>query len=62
LRRVTVKAAIIFGSKSDSPVIQKAADVFKEFGVPYSSHILSAHRAPELLTETLKKLEADGWR
>ncbi|GHV41522.1 N5-carboxyaminoimidazole ribonucleotide mutase [Spirochaetia bacterium] len=55
-----MKAAIIFGSKSDSPVMKKAADVFKEFGVPYSSHILSAHRVPELLTETLKKLEADG--
>jgi 5-(carboxyamino)imidazole ribonucleotide mutase len=58
--RVNVKAAIIFGSKSDSPVMKKAAGVFREFGVPYTSHILSAHRVPELLTETLKKLEAEG--
>ena len=55
-----MKAAIIFGSKSDSPVMKKAADVFKELGVSYSAHILSAHRVPELLQSTLKKLESDG--
>jgi 5-(carboxyamino)imidazole ribonucleotide mutase len=55
-----MKVAIIFGSKSDQGVMQKAADVLKEFGVAYSSHILSAHRVPELLESTLAKLEADG--
>jgi 5-(carboxyamino)imidazole ribonucleotide mutase len=55
-----MKAAIIFGSQSDAPTMKKAADVFKEFGVPYSSHVLSAHRAPELLGETIRKLEAEG--
>ncbi|MDL2228814.1 5-(carboxyamino)imidazole ribonucleotide mutase [Treponema sp. OttesenSCG-928-L16] len=53
-----MKAAIIFGSKSDSPIMKKTADVFKEFGVTYSSHILSAHRVPELLRQTLQELEA----
>ena len=55
-----MKAAIILGSKSDAPVMRKAADVFREFGVTFSSHILSAHRAPELLTETIRALEAEG--
>jgi 5-(carboxyamino)imidazole ribonucleotide mutase len=55
-----VKAAIIFGSQSDTPIMKKAADVLREFGVDFSSHILSAHRAPELLAETLEKLEAGG--
>jgi 5-(carboxyamino)imidazole ribonucleotide mutase len=55
-----MRAAIIFGSKSDRAVMKKAADVFKEFGVAYSSHILSAHRVPELLEETLVELEAGG--
>jgi len=40
--------------------MKKAADVFRDFGVTFSSHVLSAHRVPELLGETLKKLEADG--
>ncbi|GHV74309.1 N5-carboxyaminoimidazole ribonucleotide mutase [Spirochaetia bacterium] len=55
-----MKAAIILGSASDKPVMQKAADVLREFGVDFSAHILSAHRVPELLTETLKTLEAAG--
>jgi 5-(carboxyamino)imidazole ribonucleotide mutase len=55
-----VKVAIIFGSKSDREIMKKAALVLKEFGVAYSSHILSAHRTPELLEETLAKLEAGG--
>jgi 5-(carboxyamino)imidazole ribonucleotide mutase len=55
-----MKAAIIFGSQSDKTVMKKAADVLREFGVDVSAHILSAHRVPELLTATLKKLEAAG--
>jgi 5-(carboxyamino)imidazole ribonucleotide mutase len=55
-----MKAAIIFGSQSDKPVMKKAADVLREMGVEFSSHVLSAHRVPELLAETLRRLEADG--
>jgi 5-(carboxyamino)imidazole ribonucleotide mutase len=55
-----MQAAIIYGSKSDSEVMKKAACVFREFGVSFSSHVLSAHRVPELLSETIKKLEAGG--
>ncbi|MDR3166446.1 MAG: 5-(carboxyamino)imidazole ribonucleotide mutase [Treponema sp.] len=55
-----MKAAIIFGSRSDTPVMGKAAEVLREFGVDFSSHILSAHRVPELLRETLKNLEETG--
>ena len=55
-----MKVAIIFGSASDTEVMKKAADVFKDFGVPYTSHILSAHRAPELLEKTLRGLETEG--
>jgi 5-(carboxyamino)imidazole ribonucleotide mutase len=55
-----MKAAIIFGSRSDMGIMKKAAAVFREFGVEYTAHIVSAHRTPELLDETLKKLEADG--
>ena len=55
-----MKTAIIFGSQSDKNVFKKAADVFREMGVEYSAHILSAHRVPELLSETLKRLEAEG--
>lgn len=55
-----MKAAILFGSKSDMPIMKKAADVFREFGVSYTAHAISAHRAPELLAETLHTFETDG--
>jgi 5-(carboxyamino)imidazole ribonucleotide mutase len=55
-----MKAAIIFGSQSDTGVMKKAAGVLREFGVDYSAHILSAHRVPELLEQTLQALEAGG--
>ena len=40
------KVGIIMGSDSDLPVVQKAADVLRDFGVPYEIHIYSAHRTP----------------
>ena len=40
------KVGIIMGSDSDLPVVGKAADVLKDFGVPYEMHIYSAHRTP----------------
>jgi 5-(carboxyamino)imidazole ribonucleotide mutase len=55
-----MKAAIIFGSQSDKTIMKRAADVFREFGVAFSAHTLSAHRVPELLAETVGKLEEDG--
>jgi 5-(carboxyamino)imidazole ribonucleotide mutase len=54
-----MKAAILFGSKSDSQTMKKAADVFKEFGVSYVARAVSAHRSPDLLAEILCALEAD---
>ncbi len=41
------KVAIIMGSDSDLPVVSKACDTLKQFGVPCEMHIYSAHRTPE---------------
>ncbi len=38
---------IIMGSKSDLPVMKKAADILKELEVPYEISIKSAHRTPD---------------
>jgi 5-(carboxyamino)imidazole ribonucleotide mutase len=37
---------IIMGSDSDLPVMQAAADILTEFGVPNEVHVVSAHRTP----------------
>ena len=41
------KVAIIMGSDSDLPVVQKAIDVLKQYDVPFEAHVYSAHRTPE---------------
>ncbi len=41
------KIAIIMGSDSDLPIVSKAADTLKSFGVPFEVHVFSAHRTPE---------------
>lgn len=41
------KVAVIMGSDSDLPVVQKAIDTLQEYGVPYEVHVYSAHRTPE---------------
>lgn len=38
---------IIMGSKSDFPVMQKAAEVLNDLGIPYEISIKSAHRTPD---------------
>ena len=41
------KVAVVMGSDSDLPVVEKAIDVLKEYDVPFEVHIYSAHRTPE---------------
>lgn len=41
------KIGIIMGSDSDLPVVGRAADTLREFGVPFETHVYSAHRTPE---------------
>ena len=38
---------ILMGSENDLPVMENAAEVFKEMGIPYEIDISSAHRLPE---------------
>ncbi|SMC23480.1 5-(carboxyamino)imidazole ribonucleotide mutase [Desulfacinum hydrothermale DSM 13146] len=38
---------ILMGSDSDLPVMEAAAEVLRQFGVPFEMAILSAHRTPE---------------
>lgn len=42
---------IIMGSDSDLKVMQAAADVLKQFNIPYELDIVSAHRTPMKMTK-----------
>ena len=41
------KVAIIMGSDSDLPIVEKAIAVLREYEVPFTVHVLSAHRTPD---------------
>ena len=41
------KVGIIMGSDSDLPVVEKAINKLRDYGVPYEVHVYSAHRTPE---------------
>ncbi len=41
------KVAVIMGSKSDLPTVEKAIDTLKDLGIPYEAHVYSAHRTPD---------------
>ncbi len=41
------KVAIIMGSDSDLPVVEKAIEKLDEYGVLFEVHVYSAHRTPE---------------
>ncbi len=56
-----MKVAIFFGSKSDTEIMRGAANCLKEFGVEYKAFVLSAHRVPEKLEETLREVESQGY-
>jgi len=44
-----IKIGVVMGSDSDWDVMQHACRTLDEFGVPYESKIVSAHRTPDLL-------------
>ena len=55
------KIAIIMGSDSDLPIVQKAINVLAEFGVPYEVHVFSAHRTPVEAAEFTKSARKNGF-
>ena len=56
-----MKVAIVMGSKSDYPVVEKAEAMLREFGVEYETRIISAHRTPKQAEEFAANAEANGF-
>jgi len=51
---------IIMGSSSDLAVMQDAADVLKQFGIPHEVAVVSAHRTPEVMMDYAKTARERG--
>jgi 5-(carboxyamino)imidazole ribonucleotide mutase len=59
---VTPVVGIIMGSDSDLRVMQGAADVLAELGVPHEMRIVSAHRTPDVMTDYARTAADRGLR
>lgn len=55
------KVAVIMGSDSDLPVVEKAFAVLKEFGVPFEAHVMSAHRTPAAVRDYVSSARENGF-
>ncbi|MBQ8474131.1 MAG: 5-(carboxyamino)imidazole ribonucleotide mutase [Clostridia bacterium] len=55
------KIAVIMGSASDMPVVEKAINTLKEYEVPFEVHVYSAHRTPEACAEFVRNARANGF-
>ena len=55
------KVGIVMGSDSDLPVVQKAVDTLRDFGVPVEVHVYSAHRTPLEAKEFARNARANGF-
>ena len=52
---------MILGSDSDLPVAKKAAAVLREMGIPFETHVYSAHRTPEQARDFARGARAAGF-
>ena len=52
--------AIVMGSRSDWPTMEKSAAVLGELGVAYAAKVVSAHRTPDRLVEFSKSARKKG--
>lgn len=55
------KVAVVMGSSSDMPVAKDAIQTLREFGVPVTAHVLSAHRTPEACAAFARAAEQEGY-
>ena len=55
------KVAVIMGSDSDLPVVEKAIRTLEEYGVPFEVHVYSAHRTPAEAHDFAVSARANGF-
>ena len=55
-----MKAAVIMGSRSDLPVVEKVWQTLSQFGIEYEVRVLSAHRTPDEALAYARAAEENG--
>ncbi len=55
------KVAILMGSDSDLPVVEKGIAVLRDYAIPFEVHVYSAHRTPAEAAEFVKNAKKNGF-
>ena len=55
------KVAVIMGSDSDLPIVEKGINVLREYGIPFEVHVYSAHRTPAETADFVKGAKDNGF-
>ena len=55
------KVAILMGSDSDLPVVEKGIAVLDNYGIPYEVHVYSAHRTPVEAAQFVSSARESGF-
>jgi phosphoribosylaminoimidazole carboxylase PurE protein len=58
----TIRVGIVGGSRSDFPILERAAALLTELGVPHELRVVSAHRTPDLLYRYAERAPERGIR
>ena len=56
-----MKVGIVMGSRNDLPVVEKAIQVLREYGVAFEVRVLSAHRCPDEAREFAASARSGGF-
>jgi 5-(carboxyamino)imidazole ribonucleotide mutase len=60
MKKEKPQIGIIMGSQSDLPVMQEAAQIIEQMGVPFELSIVSAHRTPLRMVEYAQEARKRG--
>ena len=55
------KVAVIMGSDSDLPIVEKGINVLKDYDIPFEVHVYSAHRTPAETAEFVSSAASRGF-
>ena len=55
------KVAIVMGSGSDRPVMEKAAAMLERFGIEHEMRVMSAHKTPDVAIEFAASAAENGF-
>ena len=55
------KVAVLMGSDSDLPTVEKGIAVLRDFGIPFEVHVYSAHRTPKECAQFVSSAEENGF-